>query len=71
MFSFVYDQNSDDFLSSKFEELLSLMIEVLPLCHFSAKRHRLDCLYFLIVQVSKVNIDDIPFLLKKNALRIC
>ncbi|KAF6173965.1 hypothetical protein GIB67_039916 [Kingdonia uniflora] len=29
------------------------MIEVLPSCHFSAKHHRLDCLYFLIVYVSK------------------
>ncbi|XP_022961179.1 RRP12-like protein [Cucurbita moschata] len=46
-------KNSDEFLSSKFDELLTLMIEVLPLCHFSAKRHRLDCLYFLIVQVTK------------------
>ncbi|CAN6699094.1 unnamed protein product [Malus baccata var. baccata] len=31
------------------------MIEVLPSCHFSAKRHRLDCLYLLIVLVSKAN----------------
>ncbi|XP_038879236.1 RRP12-like protein isoform X2 [Benincasa hispida] len=46
-------KNSDEFLSTKFDELLTLMIEVLPLCHFSAKRHRLDCLYFLIVQVTK------------------
>ncbi|CAK9328157.1 unnamed protein product [Citrullus colocynthis] len=46
-------KNSDEFLSTKFDELLRLMIEVLPLCHFSAKRHRLDCLYFLIVQVTK------------------
>ncbi|GAV70952.1 NUC173 domain-containing protein [Cephalotus follicularis] len=43
----------DGFLSSKLEELLRLMIEVLPSCHFSAKRHRLDCLYFLIAHVSK------------------
>lgn len=46
-------QYSDDFISRKLEILLSLMIEVLPSCHFSAKRHRLDCLYFLIVHVSK------------------
>ncbi|KAA8544895.1 hypothetical protein F0562_019710 [Nyssa sinensis] len=45
--------NSDGFLSRKVEELLNLMIEVLPSCHFSAKRHRLDCLYLLIVHVSK------------------
>lgn len=48
------EQNCDGFLSVKLEELLGLMIEVLPSCHFSAKRHRLDCLYFLIVHVAKV-----------------
>ncbi|XP_008450964.2 uncharacterized protein LOC103492395 [Cucumis melo] len=46
-------KTSDEFLSTNFDELLGIMIEVLPLCHFSAKRHRLDCLYFLIVQVAK------------------
>lgn len=46
-------KNCDGFLSAKLEELLGLMIEVLPSCHFSAKRHRLDCLYFLIVHVTK------------------
>ncbi|XP_071911266.1 uncharacterized protein [Coffea arabica] len=46
-------RNSDEFISRKLEELLNLMIEVLPYCHFSAKRHRLDCLYFLIVHMSK------------------
>lgn len=45
--------NSDGFLLRKLEELLNLMIDVLPSCHFSAKRHRLNCLYFLIVHVSK------------------
>lgn len=45
----------DEFLSPKLEELLGLMIEVLPSCHFSAKRHRLDCLHFLVVRaISKV-----------------
>lgn len=47
-------QNSDEFIARKLEELLNLMIEVLPSCHFSAKRHRLDCLYFLVVHVTKV-----------------
>nr|DAD45608.1 TPA_asm: hypothetical protein HUJ06_003838 [Nelumbo nucifera] len=42
-----------EFLSTKLDDLLDLMIKVLPFCHFSAKRHRLDCLYFLIVHVSK------------------
>ncbi|KAK6941256.1 putative domain NUC173 [Dillenia turbinata] len=42
-----------EFVSTKLDELLQLMIEMLPLCHFSAKRHRLDCLYFLIVYMPK------------------
>lgn len=46
-------QYSDDFISRKLEEVLSLMVEVLPSCHFAAKRHRLDCLYFLIIYISK------------------
>ncbi|KAL2470154.1 ARM repeat superfamily protein [Abeliophyllum distichum] len=45
--------HSDGFISRRLEEMLSLMVEVLPSCHFSAKRHRLDCLYFLIIHVSK------------------
>ncbi|EOY30181.1 ARM repeat superfamily protein isoform 2 [Theobroma cacao] len=45
--------NQEGFLSAKLEELLKLMIEVLPSFHFSAKRQRLDCLYHLIVHVSK------------------
>ncbi|KAF8401126.1 hypothetical protein HHK36_014430 [Tetracentron sinense] len=46
-------RDRDVFLSTKLDDLLELMIEVLPSCHFSAKRYRLDCLYFLIVHVSK------------------
>ncbi|XP_022730989.1 RRP12-like protein isoform X2 [Durio zibethinus] len=46
-------RNQEGFLSAKLEELLKLMIEVLPSFHFSAKRHRLDCLYHLIVHASK------------------
>ncbi|KAK7363336.1 hypothetical protein VNO77_05476 [Canavalia gladiata] len=46
-------RTSDSFASLEFEELLGLMVETLPSCHFSAKRHRLDCLYFLIVHTSK------------------
>ncbi|XP_051150403.1 uncharacterized protein LOC127264880 [Andrographis paniculata] len=46
-------QGSDDFISRRLGEMLNLMIEVLPSCHFSAKRHRLDCLYFLIIYVLK------------------
>uniref|UniRef100_A0A803NT89 RRP12-like protein n=1 Tax=Cannabis sativa TaxID=3483 RepID=A0A803NT89_CANSA len=51
-------KTSDAFLASKLDEMLQLMIEVLPSCNFSAKRHRLDCLYFLIVHVSKVNTEQ-------------
>ncbi|KMT03366.1 hypothetical protein BVRB_8g190570 [Beta vulgaris subsp. vulgaris] len=50
-------KNSDGFISRKLEVVLKLMIEVLPSCHFSAKRHRLDCLYFLIVHVAKDEAD--------------
>ncbi|KAL3830065.1 hypothetical protein ACJIZ3_018867 [Penstemon smallii] len=46
-------QFSDDFISKKIEEVCVLMIKVQPSCHFSAKRHRLDCLYFLFIHVSK------------------
>lgn len=46
-------QDCDEFVSTKTEELLNLMIEALPACHFPAKRHRLDCLYYLIVHVTK------------------
>ncbi|XP_057968384.1 uncharacterized protein LOC131157934 [Malania oleifera] len=50
-------RNCDDFLSENLEELLNILIEVLPSCHFSAKRHRLDCLYFLVVRVSKDELE--------------
>ncbi|KAF5185392.1 Rrp12-like protein [Thalictrum thalictroides] len=43
----------DEFLLANLDDLLRLMIEVRPSSHFSAKRHRLDCLYFLIVHISK------------------
>lgn len=49
------DQESNEFLSSKVDELISLMLEATGSCHFSAKRHRLDSLYYLIVYVSKVS----------------
>ncbi|XP_065849103.1 uncharacterized protein [Euphorbia lathyris] len=46
-------QKCDGFLTSGLEELLQLMIDVLPACHFSARKHRIDCLYFLILYVIK------------------
>ncbi|KAG9443732.1 hypothetical protein H6P81_015072 [Aristolochia fimbriata] len=42
-----------EFIGSNLNRLLELMIEVMPFCHFSAKRHRLDCLFFLIAYVVK------------------
>ncbi|BBH08124.1 ARM repeat superfamily protein [Prunus dulcis] len=50
-------QDCDRFLSSKLDELLDL-IEVLPSCHFSAKQHRLDCLYLLVVHLSKSDAEQ-------------
>ncbi|KAK8970767.1 hypothetical protein KSP40_PGU014929 [Platanthera guangdongensis] len=44
---------SEGFLSKRLDELLQLIIMATSSCHFSAKRHRLDCLYFLIVHISK------------------
>lgn len=63
LFDSLCAQISDKFLPEEknLDESLQLMIEVLPLCHFSAKRHRLDCLYFLIVHVSKVNLNSFFF----------
>ncbi|XP_021750210.1 RRP12-like protein [Chenopodium quinoa] len=62
-------KNSDGSISRKIEEILKLMSEVRSKClsevqskclsevqskcHFSAKRHRLDCLYSVIVHVIK------------------
>ncbi|KAI3709731.1 hypothetical protein L2E82_39497 [Cichorium intybus] len=46
-------EHADGFIARKLEDLLKLMFEVMHSCHFSAKRHRLDCLYFLIVHASK------------------
>ncbi|GAA0164038.1 hypothetical protein LIER_19765 [Lithospermum erythrorhizon] len=46
-------QRSSEYISTKLEKLQNLMIDTLPSCHFSAKRCRLDCLYFLIVHVLK------------------
>ncbi|TQD93685.1 hypothetical protein C1H46_020689 [Malus baccata] len=51
-------RDCDWFLSSKLKELFDIMIEVLPSCHFSAKRHRLDCLYLLVVHVSKRDTEE-------------
>ncbi|GLT76220.1 hypothetical protein SLA2020_478930 [Shorea laevis] len=48
-------RNCDEYLSSKLEDLLQLMIEVLPSCHLSAKRHRLNP-RLLIVQNESVNM---------------
>ncbi|XP_058214149.1 uncharacterized protein LOC131325744 [Rhododendron vialii] len=53
-------KNSDEFLATRLKELLRVMIEVLPSCHCSAKRYRLDCLYFIIVHVTKGDSEQGP-----------
>ncbi|WOL06526.1 hypothetical protein Cni_G15260 [Canna indica] len=40
-------------LSNSLDEILELMIASLSSCHFAAKRHRLECLYILIVYIAK------------------
>ncbi|KAJ8491333.1 hypothetical protein OPV22_013054 [Ensete ventricosum] len=44
-------------LWNNLDELLELMIASLSSCHFAANRHRLDCLYILIVYMSKDSLD--------------
>ncbi|XP_054814971.1 uncharacterized protein LOC129315359 isoform X2 [Prosopis cineraria] len=51
-------RDSNDFIPSKLEELLALMLEVLPSCQISSKRHRINCLHFLIVHVSKDSLEQ-------------
>lgn len=53
------DQTSDKFLSEEknLNESLRLMIEHMETYRSSAKRHRLDCLYFLIIHVFKVDVN--------------
>ncbi|KAF8110205.1 hypothetical protein N665_0086s0044 [Sinapis alba] len=45
-------KGSDGFVSKNLEELLELMHNI---CHVSAKRHKLDCLYFLLAYASKTD----------------
>ncbi|KAI3950422.1 hypothetical protein MKW92_010667 [Papaver armeniacum] len=47
--------DSEGLLQRTAYKILSIILKFkeLPSCHFSAKRHRLHCLYFLIVHVSK------------------
>ncbi|CAL9039285.1 unnamed protein product [Musa banksii] len=44
-------------LWNNLDELLELMIASLSSCHFAANRQRLDCLYILIVSMSKDSFD--------------
>ncbi|CAI0387632.1 unnamed protein product [Linum tenue] len=46
------------FLSSRLDTLHGTMIELQPHCHFSATRHRLDCLQHVIAHVSKQDFDQ-------------
>jgi len=41
-----------DFLTNNLDEIFDLMVTTMPSCHFSAKRHRLDCLQYLIIHIS-------------------
>ncbi|KAF8100994.1 hypothetical protein N665_0212s0035 [Sinapis alba] len=45
-------KSSDGFVSKNLEELLELMHNI---CHVSAKRHKLDCLYFLLAHASRTD----------------
>ncbi|CAF1817089.1 unnamed protein product [Brassica oleracea var. botrytis] len=45
-------KSSDGFVSKNLKELLELMHNI---CHVSAKRHKLDCLYFLLAYASKTD----------------
>jgi ribosomal RNA-processing protein 12 len=45
-------KSSDGFVSKNLEELLVLMHNI---CHVSAKRHKLDCLYFLLAHASRTD----------------
>ncbi|XP_059075817.1 uncharacterized protein LOC131047356 isoform X2 [Cryptomeria japonica] len=41
-----------DFLTNNFVEIFDLLVTTMTSCHFSARRHRLDCLYYLIIHIS-------------------
>lgn len=40
-----------DFLANNLDEIFELTVTTMPSCHFSAKRHRLDCLQYLIIHI--------------------
>ncbi|KAL5708035.1 hypothetical protein ACHQM5_018873 [Ranunculus cassubicifolius] len=41
------------FVTENLDDILQMMIKVLPSCHLSAKRRRINCLYFIIIHISK------------------
>lgn len=46
------------FLASRCGDVLELMLMAMPSCHFSAKRHRLNCLHPLILHIFRSNVQD-------------
>ncbi|KAH7365818.1 hypothetical protein KP509_18G047800 [Ceratopteris richardii] len=48
----------EGFLTSRSNEILELLAMAMPLCHFSAKGQRLNCLQPLILNVFKLKIED-------------
>ncbi|KAL9681670.1 hypothetical protein QQ045_013457 [Rhodiola kirilowii] len=53
----IFLKNCDGFVSSKHLELVADQ-DVLTKCHISAKHHRLDCVYFLIIHYLKSNSEQ-------------
>ncbi|XP_073010207.1 uncharacterized protein [Typha latifolia] len=51
-------KNSDQFLERNLDAMLELLVSSLPSCLFPAKRHRLECLYYIIVYISKDSFEQ-------------
>lgn len=45
-----------EFVAGRSEEMLETLLTALSSVHSSAKRHRLTCLHFLILHLSKVSV---------------
>ncbi|BFI25857.1 ribosomal RNA-processing protein 12 [Marchantia polymorpha subsp. ruderalis] len=44
---------NEDFLAKKSEEMLEVLVLALESCHASARRHRLDCVQYIIIHYTK------------------
>ncbi|OAY67734.1 RRP12-like protein isoform X1 [Ananas comosus] len=51
-------KDSDQFVKRNLDVLLDLMIKSLTSCQFPSKRYRLQCLYYLIVYISKDSFEQ-------------